>query len=254
MRFSKFLQISVCCLGLAACASSSSSEYTEDGIYDPFESYNRGVFAVNDALDQAILKPVATGYKKAVPEPVRDGAHNFLVNLRAPVNLANELLQGDLDGAGKTVTRTLINTTVGVGGLFDVAGHEGMEYEHEDFGQTLAVWGVDHGPYVVIPLMGPSSFRDATGLLVDSLADPLRIYLFNVEKEGWHYARVGMTALDTRTELLGSLEDLRKNSYDYYAAMRSSYYQYREAMVNDHDADKYESPEIPDYDDDFSDL
>ncbi len=249
MRFSKLLQISVCCLALAACSSTAAETTTENGIYDPFESYNRGVFAVNDALDQAILRPVAKGYKAAVPEPARKGVHNFLLNLRSPVNFANDVLQGDLSGAGKTAARAVINTTVGVGGLFDVAGYEGMEYEHEDFGQTLGVWGVGHGPYVVIPLMGPSSLRDSTGLLVDSFADPLRIYLFNIEKEGWHYARVGMTALDTRTELLDTLDDLRSNSYDYYAAMRSSYYQYREALVNDHDASKYDAPEIPDYDD-----
>lgn len=252
-RVSKFLQMSICCLGLAAC-SSTPDDRVNGGIYDPLEKYNRGMFAVNDALDQAVMKPVAKGYKAVVPEPARKGMHNFLTNLRAPINFANDVLQGDIDGAGTTLTRTVINTTVGVGGLFDVAGHEGIEYQYEDFGQTMAVWGVGPGPYIVIPLMGPSNARDATGLMVDSFADPLRIYLFNVDAEEWHYARVAMTAIDTRTELLDALDDLRRNSYDYYAAMRSSYYQYREALVNDNDTGKYDAPEIPDYDDDFADL
>lgn len=255
MRVCGLLKISVFCLMLAGCASNETTHAGPE-IYDPFEGYNRGVFAVNDALDRAIMKPVATGYKTVVPSPVRTGAHNFLLNLRTPINLANDVLQGDIEGAGTTVQRALINTTVGVGGLFDVAGYEGIEYEHEDFGQTLAVWGVGHGPYIVLPLMGPSSARDATGLMVDSFADPLRIYLFNVEQEGWHYARVGMTAVDTRTQLLGALDDLRANSYDYYAAMRSSYYQYRAALVNDSQSEEYDAPAIPDYDDDddFSDY
>src|SRR5690606_26165378 len=106
----------------------------------------------------------------------------------------------------------------------------------EDFGQTLAVWGVEHGPYLILPIMGPSSFRDAAGLAVDALADPVRIYLYNTDNEGWHYARLAATAIDTRTDLLDVLDDLRRNSFDYYATLRSAYYQRREALVWDEKA------------------
>lgn len=248
-RIFKALSVAGVCGVLAACSTTGAQQAASDQVYDPFEKVNRKIFAFNDTLDQAIMKPVAKGYKAVVPTPAREGVHNFLTNLRTPLDFANNVLQGDFKGATTTLTRAAINTTVGVGGLFDVAGDEGIEYQYEDFGQTLAVWGVGNGPYLVIPFMGPSTARDATGLLVDSFADPLRIYLFNIDEEGWQYARVGMTALDTRTALLGTLDDLRRNSYDYYAAMRSSYYQYRAALIRDHSTENSYAPSIPDYDD-----
>jgi len=231
---------------LSACASASSDEHA--GISDPFESVNRGIFAVNDALDQAIAEPVARGYRAAVPKPARKGFHNFLTNLRSPIYLANELLQADFSGAGRVLLRATVNTLVGVGGLFDVAGAEGIEAEAEDFGQTLAVWGAGPGPYLVLPIFGPSSVRDGIGRLADSYADPIRLYLFNTDQEEWYYARVGAQALDTRTDLIDVLEDLRKNSIDYYAAVRSTYYQRREALIQDEDPDSMNGPSIPDYD------
>lgn len=237
----------VVCLAMTGCAS---THQTADGeVYDPMEGMNRAVFDVNDAVDQAIAEPIARGYRAVTPKLARDGVRNFLRNLRSPVNLANQILQGDVEGAAADVSRFAMNTTIGVGGLFDVAADTGLEYEYEDFGQTLAVWGVDHGPYLVLPLMGPSSFRDATGMLVDTLADPVRLYLYNTDQEEWYYARTGATALDKREELLDALDDLRKNSFDYYAAMRSAYMQKRQALVNDDDPDKVDAPSIPDYDD-----
>lgn len=234
---------------LAGCASTTSQTAgTETEIYDPLEDVNRAVFSVNDAVDQAIAAPVARGYRAVTPKLARDGVRNFLRNLRTPVNLANQVLQGDIEGAAADISRFAINTTIGVAGLFDVAADTGLKYEYEDFGQTLAVWGVGHGPYLVLPLIGPSSFRDATGLLADTLADPVRLYLYNTDKEGWYYARVGATALDRREELLDALDDLRKNSFDYYAAMRSAYMQKREALVHDDDPDVVAAPGIPDYD------
>jgi len=233
-------------LPLAGCAS--NKELADGEIYDPMEGMNRAVFDVNDAVDQAIAEPIARGYRAVTPKLARDGVRNFLRNLRSPVNVANQILQGDIQGAAGDITRFAMNTTIGVGGLFDVAADTGLEYEYEDFGQTMAVWGVDHGPYLVLPLMGPSSFRDATGLLVDTVADPVRLYLHNTDQEEWNYARMGVTALDKREELLDALDDLRKNSFDYYAAMRSAYMQKREALVNDDDPDKVAAPSIPDYD------
>lgn len=240
----------VCCTGLAACASTQTAmnDGSEQEVYDPMEGMNRGVFAFNNAVDKAFLKPVAKGYRAVVPTPARNGLHNFLNNLRSPIVLANQLLQGDIEGAGNAFARAAINTTVGVGGLFDVAASEGIKDEPEDFGQTLAIWGVDNGPYLVIPLLGPSTLRDGTGMLVDSFADPLRIYLFNVDREWIHYTRVGLSVLDNRERLLDVLDDLEKNSFDYYAAMRSAYMQRREALVNDQDPEQMSAPSIPDYD------
>ena len=200
---------------------------------DPFESSNRTIFAFNKAVDKAVIHPVVKGYRFIVPEPGRKGLRNFLRNLKSPVTLANEVLQGDVDGAGKVVLRAVVNTLVGVGGVFDVAGSEGYEYEQEDFGQTLGAWGVGHGPYLVLPILGPSSARDYAGYIVDSFADPLRWYLFNIDEEGWYYAKVGVEYLDLRESLVDVLEELEKSSIDYYAAVRSTYYQRREALVRD---------------------
>lgn len=218
-------------LVLGAC--STNSEYREGSLSDPFESSNRTIFAFNKAVDKAVIHPVVKGYRFIVPEPGRKGLRNFLRNLKSPVTLANEVLQGDVDGAGKVVLRAVVNTLVGAGGLFDVAGREGYEYEQEDFGQTLGAWGVGHGPYLVLPILGPSSARDYAGYIVDSFADPLRWYLFNIDKEGWYYAKVGVEYLDLRESLVDVLEELEKSSIDYYAAVRSTYYQRREALVRD---------------------
>jgi phospholipid-binding lipoprotein MlaA len=225
--FQILAMIAVLTAGTAGFAGAQSAE----DISDPFMGFNRAVFAFNDAADQALLRPIAKGYHAVVPRPARNGIRNFLRNLRAPVNLANELLQGNLTGAGTVLTRTAINTLIGVGGIVDVAGDEGIPYNQEDFGQTLGVWGVGHGPYMIIPLLGPSSARDGTGLLVDGLMDPLNWYLHNTDQEGWIYARLAVTGLVRREELLDALDDLRRNSFDYYTAMRSAYVQSRQAEV-----------------------
>ncbi len=245
-RFLTICLTAFLCLSMTSCASHTQ---TAGEIYDPFENMNRAAFSVNDALDQALAKPVAKGYKAVFPKLVRNSVRNFLRNLRTPINLANQILQGDIEGAAGDLSRFAMNTSIGIGGLFDIAADTGLEYEYEDFGQTLAVWGVDHGPYLMLPFFGPSSVRDATGLLVDTFADPVRLYLHNTDQEEWYYARVAMTGIDKREALLVALDDLRENSFDYYAAVRSAYMQKREAMVNDDDPDKTTAPSIPDYDD-----
>lgn len=218
-----------------SAANSANAQTSTDQIADPFIGVNKAVFNFNDAADQAILRPIAKGYRYAVPTPARNGLRNFLRNLRAPVNLANELLQGNFTGAGTVLTRTTINTLVGAGGLFDVAASEGIPYHQEDFGQTLAVWGFGHGAYIVIPLLGASSVRDGTGMIVDGLMDPLNWYLRNTDNEGWMYARFAATGLVKREELLEALDDLRHNSFDYYIAVRSAYVQNRAAEVRNQD-------------------
>ncbi|MCB1556349.1 MAG: VacJ family lipoprotein [Alphaproteobacteria bacterium] len=243
------MAMAVCGVMAACSATTAKTTYNDAAINDPLEDVNRVTFAVNDAVDKALIEPVARGYRAAVPTPARKGVRNFLRNLHSPINIANQLLQGDLEGAGNDTVRFAANTFVGVGGLFDVAGHEGFEYEQEDFGQTLATWGVGHGPYLVLPVLGPSSFRDGTGLLVDSYADPIRLYLFNTDREEWYYARAGVSGLDSREELLDVLDDLQRNSFDYYAALRSVYAQRRAALVRD----EASGASIPDYDAEFED-
>jgi len=210
---------------------------------DPLEGYNRIMFKVDDALDQAVIQPVATGYRAVVPHPARMGVRNFLHNLHTPVNAANNLLQGNIRGVATDLSRFAMNTTIGLGGLIDVAKDTGLSYQRADFGQTLGVWGVGHGPYLVLPILGPSSFRDTTGLLVDGYADPFRFYLYNIHQQDLDYARDGLNGLDQREGLLDAINDLRKHSFDYYAATRSAYLQARDAMINS----RRPATSIPDY-------
>lgn len=252
MKAIKILAV-IGCLFIGSCASNSEPIYVGDiEVNDSYESYNRSVFAFNDAVSDAVVHPIVKGYRTVVPSPARTGVRNVLRTLKSPVTFGNQVLQGDMEGAGNVLKRTVINVLVGVGGLFDVAGYEGIEYEPEDFGQTLAVWGVDHGPYIVVPLLGPSSLRDYTGYFVDGFADPLRWYLFNIGEEGLYYTKIGMEYLDLRESLIDVLEELETSSVDYYAATRSIYYQRRQALIEDR-ARKGASaaPEFPDYDDDF---
>ena len=252
-NYTKLCLILLSSVLLSACATAQNNTFYDEAgvqIYDPFEDQNRQVMAFNRAVDSTIIHPLIKGYRTVTPQPARSGLRNFLRNLRSPITLVNQLLQGDLPGARDVVLRTAINTTVGVGGLFDVAGYEGIEYEPEDFGQTLAVWGVDNGPYMVVPFIGASSMRDYGGYITDSFADPLRWYLFNNDKEGLYYAKFGADYLDLRDSLMDTLEDLESSSFDYYAAIRSTYYQHRQALIQDQKGTAQTSiPAIPYYED-----
>lgn len=247
----RFFSMAAICVILAGCAS-SGAEKRAGGVYDPFEEYNRAVFEFNDSIDQVTFRPLAKGYRAAVPRPARKGVRNFLRNLRAPIDITNQILQGDLAGAGNAITRTVVNTLAGFGGLIDVAAHEGIPYEPEDFGQTLAVWGVAEGPYLVLPLYGPATLRTHFGTMVDTLADPVRMWLFNTDQEEWYYARAGVGILDTRESFLDVLDQLRDSSIDYYATLRSTIHQRQQALIHDNDPD-YAGygghDDIPDYGD-----
>lgn len=246
-KFSSLILLLGASTVLAACAGSSDGSVMGDQqISDPFESSNRAVFAFNSVVDDTVVHPVVKGYRAVVPKPARSGVKNFLRNLKSPVRFGNQLLQGDVEGAGNEFVRTVVNTLIGVGGVFDVAGAEGLEYEAEDFGQTLGVWGVGHGPYMVVPFLGPSSLRDYVGYAVDSFADPLRIYLANIDEEHWYYQKLGADYLVLRDDLVDVLEDLESSSIDYYAAVRSTYYQSRAALVADQSSS---APSIADFDD-----
>lgn len=202
---------------------SDDAEQTDEGqasMYDPLEFLNRRIYWFNDKLDKMALKPIAKGYRKAVPEWGRLRVRSFLSNLSTPVDFFNAVLQGDVDQGFTSFWRFYMNTTFGVGGLFDVATLNGLEKRDEDFGQTLGFYGLGSGPYLVLPLLGPSSVRDAVGRFVDSTVDP-----FNYLDDTFVLARQGVSVIDTREGLLELLDQIEEGSIDPYAAIRSMYLQ-----------------------------
>ena len=234
----KYIAFATVSLLLTGCSTSGQS----DGINDPIEGFNRSIFKFNNVVDNAILEPVAKGYRAAVPQPARTGVRNALRNLKTPTIVANNLLQGNVSGAMDSVTRFFANTLFGLGGTIDVAGAEGVKYAEEDFGQTLGTWGSGHGPYLVLPFFGPSSARDASGLVVDTYADPVRIWMSNTDRDVAAISRTVVGAVDKREELLDVLADLKSNSIDYYAAMKSTYEQRRAALVSNGQGDLADAP------------
>ena len=206
----------------------------EDEIYDPFETVNRAIFSFNNVADRIVLEPIAKGYKK-LPSPLQSGINNFLSNLRAPLVVVNQLLQGQGENAIQSSGRFVVNSTVGVFGLFDVAEKIGLEEKEEDYGQTLATWGIGDGFYIVLPLFGPSNLRDTTGMVLTMMTDPINAYAVS-EGEAWPVPmRTATNAIDQRSQIIDEVNALRDNSVDYYAAVRSSYYQNRKAAINNVD-------------------
>jgi phospholipid-binding lipoprotein MlaA len=195
-------------------------------VNDPFESANRVSFDVSLAFDKGILRPVAVVYRRVVPEPLRDAVRNFLNNLDSPLIFANDLLQGEGERAGTTLVRAGLNTTIGIGGLFDVAVRWGYMRHYEDFGQTLAVYGVGEGPYIFVPLFGPANPRDILGWAVDIAFDPFTYARWD-GKIYWTTAKVAVDFTDLRARNIDTLDDLEKTSLDFYASVRSLYRQSR---------------------------
>ncbi|NQW00724.1 MAG: VacJ family lipoprotein [Rhodospirillales bacterium] len=194
---------------------------------DPLEPTNRQVFAVNQGLDSALLKPITEVYRDTVPATARQGIQNFLANLRTPVVLLNDILQGDLDRTIETLARFLVNSTVGIFGLADAAAELGVPAHAEDFGQTLAVWGVPSGPFLMLPVFGPSNPRDTVGLVVDLLTDPFNRWASNSGQPQAAYSRAGAETVDRRAQNIELLNEVEKSSLDFYAAIRSLYRQRR---------------------------
>jgi phospholipid-binding lipoprotein MlaA len=222
-------------VSLSGCATPPTdpedlATYKENN--DPLEPMNRYFFEVNYALDEILLKPIASWYDAIVPTPVEHSVHNFLRNLDGPVVLANDLFQGNFKRAGITAERFLINTTLGVGGLFDVAAdHFDLKYHDEDFGQTLAVWGVGEGPYLVVPVLGPSNPRDLGGKVVDSYIDPWGYVFDHYDVTYLSYVRAAIEGIDLRARNLDTLDAIRKGAIDYYATIRSLYRQHRNDAI-----------------------
>jgi phospholipid-binding lipoprotein MlaA len=234
-----FLTIGVLCAGgLAGCATpppASDPDAVADfqQTNDPLEPTNRLFYKINDGLDVVILRPAALIYRAVVPNPVRTGIHNVLDNMGGPVRLANDVLEGKAGRASDTARRFVINTIVGVGGVFDFAKDAGIQNHDADFSLTLASWGVPEGPYLYLPVLGPSSPRDATGFGVDSAMDPFTWIgrpspAFTAES----YAKTGAGALDERSRLLDAVDSIKKTALDPYATFRSLYRQNRAAKLD----------------------
>ena len=213
-------------LGIAAnCASSPPEDYDdpEYSVNDPFEGINRVTFEFNQTVDAVLLKPMAEIYVGVVPKWGRDRVNDILNNFGEPINFANALLQWELERAVASMLRFAFNSTIGLGGFFDVAEGIGLSRADEDFGQTLGVWGVGEGPYLVLPLLGPSNPRDAVGFGVDWLIDPVSRSFRSHER----YQRFIARGIDQRSRHIGDLETLEETSIDFYAAMRELYRQHR---------------------------
>lgn len=241
MRQTPLRLIALLAAGLAAgCAlpppesdPEARAEYFERN--DPLEPLNRVTHTFNHAVDVMFLRPAAEMYRLFIPQPVRTGIGNVLDNLLLPRTAAYQLLQGKPEKAGEAVARFAVNSTIGILGIFDFASDIGLEPQFEDAGQTLAVWAgtTNGGPYLVLPLLGPSNLRDAVGTGADFLADPWRYVGQGDTVEALRVARVALQAVDTREELIEPIDALRRESLDYYAAIRSVFLQQRARDIRD---------------------
>ena len=205
------------------------------------------MFAVHESVDEAVLEPVARGYRAVTPRPLRQGILNFLRNLRGPVIFVNDVLQGEIGRAGATAARFGVNSTIGIAGVFDPASSMGLERHDEDFGQTLAVWGVEPGPYIFVPLLGPTTVRDGAGRIVDIAFDPLTWAEFDEVDE----VRVGRTVLAgvaARELVIETIDDIRRDSPDPYVTIRSSYGLLRESAIQNGPTDVQDLPDFEDID------
>jgi len=215
---------------LSGCATPQTGAEQVADNNDPAEPVNRAIFDANMAVDRTLVKPVAKAYED-LPAEVREGVHNVTSNLREPSVTANDLLQGKADRAWVAAQRFAVNTTAGVAGVSDVAAKWNLPPHQNDFGQTLAVWGVGEGPYLQLPALGPSTLRDAVGTAVGMAFDPLS--LSGVQALTYlGYARTGAEFVDSRGGHLADLDELEQSSLDFYASLRSIYLQHRRAEID----------------------
>lgn len=215
---------------LAGCATPPSDPIARaefEQTNDPFEPLNRKIFDFNLFVDRILLKPVAEGYRDVLPEFSRNAIRHFLNNLGEPVIFANNMLQGQFKRADETVGRFLMNSTFGLGGIFDIASSNGLERQSGDFGQTLYSWGVPDGPYLVLPILGPSNPRDAVGMGVDGYADPFSWLASDYGASSASYSRFGVTGIDERSRNIETFDELQRNAIDFYAQLRSLFRQHR---------------------------
>jgi phospholipid-binding lipoprotein MlaA len=247
VRWLKGVAASLIALGVVACAevpTDPGARAAFDEANDPLEPTNRAIFDFNRQLDRYAIKPVAQAYHDVVPEPGRRALRNFLDNLKQPVVFANDVAQADFDRAFVTLARFVLNSTIGAFGLFDVATNQGYSRQQGDFGQTLFSWGVPDGPYLVLPLLGPSNPRDAVGYGVDSYADPFGYW---ADSTAFDISRFGASGIDQREQVLDELDNIERTSLDFYATIRSLWRQKRlEELYNGR-------PPGPEYDELYQD-
>ncbi len=226
VRYARAALGMVFALSLSACVTLPPN--SQRAPQDPWESWNRGVYKVNDKLDRAVAKPVAKTYVRIVPSPIRTGVSNFFANLDTPTVMVNDALQGKFLAAANDLGRFILNSTVGLGGLLDPATPAGLARNDEDFGQTLGHWGVHPGPFVELPLLGPSDLRDAPAKLVDSYTHPQQYVRNSYVKYGLYLTYL----VDKRAALL-PLDETLNRVYDPYAFIRDAYLQRRAYLVSD---------------------
>ncbi|RAS05990.1 MlaA family lipoprotein [Cupriavidus alkaliphilus] len=236
LRFPTLATTAIAATVLAGCATGPQASPD-----DPLEPMNRAIYTVNDKLDQYVAVPVAKGYKAVTPEPVRAAVSNFYSNLADIGNFANNLLQGKGVAAAESFMRVAMNSVLGLGGLIDIATPAGLQKHSQDFGLTLGTWGVPSGPYLVLPLFGPSSLRDGAGLYVNFWFDPV-----TYAEPAVRNSLYGMNVVDVRTNLLGATDLLRLAALDKYAFVRDAYLQRRRYLLGQNTA----LPDYGDYGDD----
>jgi phospholipid-binding lipoprotein MlaA len=225
------LVLAAAALSLAGCASTNP--------HDPFEKFNRSMFAFNDAVDQHALKPAATVYKSVTPSFVQTGVNNFFGNLADVWSSANNLMQGKGEAGMSDFARVMINTSFGIGGLFDVASEAGLPKHTEDFGQTLGYWGVPSGPYLMLPILGPSTVRDTAGLPLDIAADPW----FHVTPLSYRNVGTVVRVVDERAVLLDASNLLEEAALDRYEFIRDGYLQRRQNKIFDGESSRKKAKE-----------
>ena len=239
----KYICIILCCclVFLTSCSFNNQSREITNKTpqsQDPWEEMNRGTFAFNKFFDKYLLSPLAKGYRFILPGEVRTGVRNFFNNLKEPWTTINSALQGDLKNTGNSLVRFCLNTTVGLLGIFDVASSIGFEKQKEDFGQTLAVYGLDSGPYLVLPLLGPSTVRDAVGKVAGIVGDPVTLALNREGKDEWLWIGTVVKGIDFREQNLEKIDNLEATSVDFYATIRSLYLERRNRMIRNQSSDE----------------
>lgn len=241
MNHPAIVRMRIVLIGLALAAMAGCASVPRDpaaraefkATNDPLEPLNRRIFAFNLSADRYVIKPVAKGYRQVLPQPVRDGLRHAIDNLNEPLILVNCVLQGRLKSAAVTGGRFIVNSTVGVGGLGEVAERWKMPKQVGDFGQTLWAWGFPEGPYLVLPLFGPSSPRDAIGQGIDVYLDPVRYVVRNNNyPNAVSNGKMVVDGVDRRERNLDTLDELQKESIDFYASLRSLYRQNRAAELH----------------------
>jgi phospholipid-binding lipoprotein MlaA len=223
-------------LVLGGCATVPPASDVEaraefDRLNDPLEPMNRTIHKINQGLDRAIIEPIAITYNFVIIKPIRELITNIFRNLQEPLTLVNDILQGEVKRAGTTLGRFVTNTTLGIGGTFDIASGMKMHRHTEDFGQTLGAWGIKEGPYLVVPFLGPSTIRDGVGQVVDIYLNPVAIGIRQADVKGLGLIYTGARALDSRARNIETLRELENSSIDLYATMRSAYRQNRRKEV-----------------------